>query len=101
MEGIKKMYKDKNESVWKLIYSCEDDEIVLRQCYKTVAYLNKQRKLLRMIEDHEISLDVFEEAYGNSDVFAKRSHLVNITQDGLMENADLLTDAIARFAERC
>lgn len=102
MEVLKKMYQDKNTSVWKLIYSCENNEAFLRQCYTTVEYLNKQRKLLRMIEDHEIPLDVFEEEYGNSEIFLKQSHMLKVFESNLCEhNSDALTDAISRFANRC
>lgn len=102
MEGLKKMYKDKNTSVWKLIYSCKNNENLLRQCYTTVEYLNKQRKILRMIEDHEIPLDVFEEEYRNSEVLLKQNHLFNVLESNLFENnSNLLADAITRFADRC
>lgn len=95
------MYKEKNELLWRIIYTCDQSGKVLQQCYKTAEYLNKQRKLLRMIEDHEISLDVFEEEYGNSDVFLKIRDFGGVTEDELMEDTGLLADAVTRFAERC
>lgn len=95
------MYQDKNASAWRFIYHCEHDRDALHKCYKTVEYLNKQRKLLRMIEDHEISLDIFEEEYGNSEVFLRQKHVLNGTEQDFMENAVLLADAVDRFVERC
>lgn len=102
MEKIHRMYEDKNTAVWELIYNCENDQNVLQQCYTVVKYLNKQRKLLRMIEDHEITLDIFEEEYGNSKVFLKQNRVLTVLEKNLMEtSSDILIDAIAKFVRRC
>lgn len=101
IEGIKKMYQDKNTSVWEMIYNSENNDKVLQQCYTTIEYLNKQRKLLRMIEDNEVSLEVFEEDYGNSEVFLRQNHSLNVLEGSLFESSDLLVDAITKFADRC
>lgn len=101
MGSLKKMYEDQNNYMWKLIHSCDNDSTLLRQCYKMVEYLNKKRKLLRMIEDDEISLDVFQEEYGNSEVFLKQNHFVNGLEGDLLETSDVLSDAIGRFCDRC
>lgn len=95
------MYNERNARAWDMIYKNEENTALLKIYYGVVEYLNKQRKLLGMIEDHEITLAVFEEAYGKSDVFLRERHLLHVVEDDLLENPRLLANAIARFAERC
>lgn len=50
----------------------------LKQCYNFVDDLNRKSKVIRMIEDDNITEDIFFEEYRNSDVYIKEKHMEEI-----------------------
>lgn len=59
---LKSMYKTKLGQAWKLINSNLVNEDDLKKCYRTVADLNHKTKLLRSIENDNITDDLFLES---------------------------------------
>lgn len=59
-QHLKIMYKSKLSKAWKLINSNTIDESEhLQKCYRTVEDLNKKTKLLRCIENNNVTDDLF------------------------------------------
>lgn len=91
-QRLKSDYKAKLGQAWKLINSNSINEEDLKKCYKTVEDLNKKTKLLRCIENDNITDDLFLEAneilLKNNDVLEKDPF--EIPQDILIRLQDFL-----------
>lgn len=66
------MYKFKLGQAWKLINSNSISEDDLKRCYRTVEDLNKKTKLLRCIENDNITDDLFLE---DTEIFLKNNFI--------------------------
>lgn len=60
-QRLKFIYKSKLGQAWKLIRSNSVNEEELKKCYRIVEDLNKKTKLLRCIENDNITDDLFLE----------------------------------------
>lgn len=85
------MYKTKLGQAWKLINSNLVNEDDLKKCYRTVEDLNHKTKLLRCIENDNITDDLFLES---NDILLKNNVLekdpFEIPQDILIRLEDFL-----------
>lgn len=72
---LKKVYQKKFDRAWKLINSNQCDKEGLEKCYDTLRDLNKKRKLLRDIENDNITEEMLGELYQDVDIFLKEKHM--------------------------
>lgn len=70
--NLKSIYKSKLAQAWKMIKSDVVQGESLQQCYNAVKDLNKKTKLLRCIENNNITEDILMEEYGESEIFLKK-----------------------------
>lgn len=99
---LKKTYANKHTQAWEAINgTLEKDN--LKQCYEVVKDINKKRKWLRMFEDEDITIEVFNEEYGNSEILLKQAHVFNTNEDDEdpLRVSDRLQDAVLNFINRC
>ncbi|KAL1497864.1 hypothetical protein ABEB36_008751 [Hypothenemus hampei] len=82
---LKKTYQKKFEKAWKLIKSNQYNGTYLHQCYETLRDLNKKRKLLRDIENNNITEAVMAEMHQDVDIFLKEKHVYNVVNMDLLE----------------
>lgn len=69
--NLKTIYKSKLTQAWKIIKSDTVQGELLQKYYNTVKDLNKKTKLLRCIENCNITEDILIEEYGESNFFFK------------------------------
>lgn len=72
---LKKVYQKKFDKAWKLINSNQCNKEALEKCYDTLRDLNKKRKLLRDIENDNITEEMLGELYQDVDIFLKEKHM--------------------------
>lgn len=99
--SLKKMYEHKNSDVWKYIdeHNVNSQEIDI--CYNIIKDTNKKRKWLRMMDNEETMAEVFEEEYGESDVFVKERHLFEFVNTEPYQFTDALDKAVFEYVKRC
>nr|CAI5833626.1 unnamed protein product [Callosobruchus analis] len=74
-QKLKQIYKSRLKQAWRMINSNVYSGDVLNQCYSAVKDLNKKTKLLRCIENDNITEDILMEEYGNSEIFLKEYNM--------------------------
>ncbi|VEN61623.1 unnamed protein product [Callosobruchus maculatus] len=74
-QKLKQIYKSRLKQAWKMINSNLYSGDVLNQCYNAVKDLNKKTKLLRCIENDNITEDILMEEYGNSEIFLREYNM--------------------------
>ncbi|XP_030760564.1 uncharacterized protein LOC115885716 [Sitophilus oryzae] len=92
---LKTCYQRKFDKAWKYIKSNLFTGDSLEKCYETLRDLNKKRKLLRDIENDNITDAVVAELYGDTDIFLKEKHvydIVNMDIDELVAKRKLIND---------
>ncbi|XP_066140039.1 uncharacterized protein [Euwallacea fornicatus] len=72
---LKKTYQKKFDRAWKMVNSNTCKGAQLEQCYETLRDLNKKRKLLRDIENDNITEEVVADLYHDVDIFLKEKHV--------------------------
>lgn len=92
---LKKTYEEKHVETWKIINDGLSQD--LQQCYEVVKDVNKKRKWLRMLEDEEITIEVFHEEYKDSSILLQ-SHLSgNIYDEDPLSVSKKLQDVVMNF----
>lgn len=84
---LKNAYKRKFDRAWNLINTNQYQGTQLQQCYETLRDLNKKRKLLRDIENDNITIEVVTDLYKDVDIFLKEKHVYEIVNADLLEYA--------------
>lgn len=84
---LKRFYQRKFEKAWKLVNSNRCKGEALQQCYQTLRDLNKKRKLLRDIENDNITDEVMAELYQDTDIFLKEKHVYEVVNMDMYEYA--------------
>jgi len=82
---LKNAYKRKFDRAWNLINTNQYQGTQLQQCYETLRDLNKKRKLLRDIENDNITMEVVTELYKDVDIFLKEKHVYEAVNADLLE----------------
>ncbi|KAL3286827.1 hypothetical protein HHI36_001317 [Cryptolaemus montrouzieri] len=72
---LRKMYKSKLDHAWLMVNEnrCVGKE--LEKCYEVIRYLNRMMKLVRMVENTEVTTELLMEEYTDIDIFIREKHL--------------------------
>ncbi|XP_076265374.1 uncharacterized protein LOC143199436 [Rhynchophorus ferrugineus] len=82
---LKKCYQKKFDKAWSFICSETFTGEALEQCYETLRDLNKKRKLLRDIENDNITESVVADLYQDVDIFLKEKHVYHLINKDLFQ----------------
>ncbi|XP_066253300.1 uncharacterized protein [Euwallacea similis] len=94
---LKKTYQRKFDKAWKVVNSNKCRGALLEQCYETLRDLNKKRKLLRDIENDNITEEVVADLYQDVDIFLKEKHVYEVVNMDFFECASQWSmEAISR-----
>ncbi|KAK9874091.1 hypothetical protein WA026_002446 [Henosepilachna vigintioctopunctata] len=72
---LKKMYKTKLDKAWAMVNGNKLDGKNLNDCYEVIRYLNRMMKLVRMVENTEVTTELLMEEYTDVDIFIREKHL--------------------------
>ncbi|CAH2015788.1 unnamed protein product [Acanthoscelides obtectus] len=98
-QQLNNFYKSRLKHAWRMINSDKYSGDTLNQCYNAVKDLNKKTKLLRCIENDNITIDILMEEYGNSDIFLREQHM--LPDYDPFEISEESMEIIRNFVESC
>ncbi|XP_066140246.1 uncharacterized protein [Euwallacea fornicatus] len=84
---LKKTYQRKFEEAWTMVNSDQCGGALLEQCYETLRDLNRKRKLLRDIENDNITEEVVADLYQDVDIFLREKHVYEVVNMDFFECA--------------
>lgn len=96
-QKLKRMYNNKRNLTWKMIYSNSYKGEALQKCYNVLNDLNKKSKVLRMIEDENITEDIYFEEFKNSDIYLKEKHTQHIVTNDPFQITNELENSVTDF----
>ncbi|XP_066248320.1 uncharacterized protein [Euwallacea similis] len=91
---LKKTYQRKFDRAWKMVNSNKCKGARLEQCYETLRDLNKKRKLLRDIENDNITEEMVADLYQDVDIFLKEKHVYEAVNMDFFECASQWSMAV-------
>nr|CAH7760916.1 unnamed protein product [Callosobruchus chinensis] len=97
-QRLKHIYKSRLKQAWKMINSNLYSGDKLNKCYNAVKDLNKKTKLLRCIENDNITEDILMEEYENSEVFLRE---YNVPKYDPFEVSEEFMTMINNFVASC
>lgn len=97
LKDIQKVCKKRKEKAWKLLNEHDLSGNNLRKCYSVIEDLNKKEKLLRAIDNEEITHELLSEEYGDGEAFLKEQHVIDLLKVDPFELQNVLGDAIDQF----
>lgn len=80
-----------------MIYSNSYKGEALQKCYNVLNDLNKKSKVLRMIEDENITEDIYFEEFKNSDIYLKEKHTQHIVTNDPFQITNELENSVTDF----
>ncbi|XP_060521505.1 uncharacterized protein LOC132699060 [Cylas formicarius] len=84
---LKQFYSRKFNAAWDMINSEKYSGNILEQCYETVRDLNKKQKLLRCIENDDITEESMADImYFDEEVFLREKHMFEVVNRNPAKN---------------
>ncbi|XP_050301979.1 uncharacterized protein LOC126740113 [Anthonomus grandis grandis] len=83
---IKKNCQKKFDKAWGLVNSNRLTEFNLQRCYAIIRDLNKKRWLLREIENDNITFELMEELYQDTDIILREKHVYHELNRDIFED---------------
>lgn len=94
---MQKNCKIKKEAAWNIVSSNNYTGNVLQQCYMVIESLNQEEKWLRAIDNEEITHELLNDKYGNSELLLKEKHIRELLEGDPFETKAVLKNAIDEF----
>ncbi|XP_044746930.1 uncharacterized protein LOC123308375 isoform X2 [Coccinella septempunctata] len=76
---LREMYKTKLNTAWDMLYKKLLDKPTMNKIYEVIKYLNRMMKLVRMVENNEVTMEIIKEEYPDIEILARIRHQQEFT----------------------